>query len=97
MSYRPYPDVRRAARQMRRATAVDRCLVCRHSVSAHALVDGVRTCTRAVNGGPAPSCELCALRVKEAPLVAMLYELGMQFRMPVSGRLDLVGGAVYRD
>ncbi|MEV1086176.1 hypothetical protein AB0I98_49655 [Streptomyces sp. NPDC050211] len=50
---------RRAARHMRRAASVSRCRICRHPVHAHALVDGVRVCTRSRDGGP-PSCRECA-------------------------------------
>ncbi|WP_405639070.1 hypothetical protein [Streptomyces sp. NBC_00019] len=50
---------RRAARHMRRAASVSRCRICRHPVHAHALLGGVRVCTKSWDGGP-PSCRECA-------------------------------------
>ena len=96
MSHRPYPRADRAAAQIRRAASLKRCRICQHPVTAHAMVGGVRKCTRS-RDGQAVSCRECARAIRAFPLSAGLKEFMLQMRTPPSGAPELVGAAVYRD
>ncbi|MCX3059569.1 hypothetical protein [Streptomyces beihaiensis] len=84
MNYHPYPDADRALAQVERGRAPepDRCPVCTHFVSRHALEDGTPVCTRGVG---LVSCRDCAETWAQNPTVAALTDLGRVLQLG-SGR-----------
>ncbi|MGQ5656750.1 hypothetical protein ACUJ8H_43160 [Streptomyces sp. EKR5.2] len=69
---RTYPKAERSRRQIRRATHLEACTVCRHSMRRHALADGQRVCTR---GRDEPiSCRDCAETCARTPAVYAMGE-----------------------
>ncbi|MFJ6565719.1 hypothetical protein ACIQMV_39005 [Streptomyces sp. NPDC091412] len=67
-----YPNATRAERQIRRAAYSQPCRVCAHPWNRHALVDGMRACTR---GNHAPiSCRDCAETAARMPATYAVNE-----------------------
>lgn len=72
MSHRPYPDRKRARRQIQRATYRTPCTRCQHPQAVHAVEDGERVCTR---GEGLISCRDCAELWARMPLTAAMQEI----------------------
>lgn len=73
VNFRPYPDIGRAHRQVKRHPEPPACPLCDHLVRHHALEDGQPVCTR---GPGRVACRDCAETYARMPVIGSMLELG---------------------